>query len=295
MRCSSFLLTTALLTCCYSFSAAAVPTTTTDVWYYFTNFRSAGSGGGNTGGDGEDDPNCKAAGEACSSGDSCCGSNHCIDGTCGTCPSGTIYIDGTCKDQAASCSGGTYNASKKQCEADPICPSTPEDLILSNEKCVKTMDKSTRLECKNMTLTSLCGPGSDACCWVSISCPNGEGQQNVSFSAHTCCNTSAGASYTVSQLMTWNTFVSHGGNKPVMGVQCKENGYCEVWFKNWWCASGCSAPVHNWVRTRSFNLTTGNATCPFGWTDEGDSCSYSVSPECTKGALVGDKCVWDPE
>ena len=101
----------------------------------------------------------RTVGEACSIGDSCCGSNQCINGKCGICPSGTVYVNGTCKDQTTSYSGGTYNSSTNKCEATPICPSNPEGLILSNGKCTKSMEKTTRLECRNMTLTSLCGPG----------------------------------------------------------------------------------------------------------------------------------------
>lgn len=291
------ILLTTLLSAGIAIPAMAVPTTTTNVWYYFTNYGSGGSGSGSGGTGGDDDTNCKAAGEACSTGDSCCGSNHCINGTCGTCPSGTTYVNGVCKDAATSCDGGTYNSAKDRCEADPICPSNPEDLTLTADgKCVKTMDKSTRLECKNMTVRSLCGPGSDTCCYITASCPNGEGQQAVNFSVHTCCNTSGGSSFNVSDLMEWQTVFTHGSaSKPVFGVQCKENGYCEIWFKNWWCASGCSAPAHYWIKTANFNLTTGNETCPYGWTEDGDTCAYSTTPACAKGALIGNKCVWDPE
>lgn len=192
---------------------------------------------------------------------------------------------------------GTYNSAKNRCEADPYCPSNPEGLTLSGNVCVKTAAKSTRLECKNMTVRSLCGPGSDPCCYVVASCPNGEGEQTVSFTTHTCCNTSGGSSFKVADLIEWQTLLTHGSkNKPVFGVQCKENGYCEIHFKNWWCASGCSAPAHYWIKTASFNLTTGNEACPYGWTDEGSSCSYSVTPLCEKGALSSDgKCIWDPE
>ena len=263
------------------------------MWYFFTNFRSAGSG--SSGGDGGDDPNCKAVGEACSIGDSCCGSNQCINGKCGTCPSGTVYVNGTCKDQTTSCSGGTYNSSTNKCEATPICPSNPEGLILSNGKCTKSMEKTTRLECRNMTLTSLCGPGTQACCYVNISCPNGEGNQKISFFAHTCCNNTGSKSYLASDLMEWQTFLSHGVDKPIIGIQCKENGYCEVWSKNWYCESGCSAPPQNWLKTASFNLSTGSTTCPYGWSEDGTICHYSTSAICQKGSLTGNKCVWNPE
>ncbi len=272
-------------------SAMAVPTSTTDVYYYFTvGVSESGSAAPDSA------TSCSPTGAGCSTDADCCGSNHCIGGTCGTCPSGTIFVNGSCKNRNPSCSGGSYNSDQGWCETDAVCPSNPQNLERNGDECVKEITKTTRLECVSQTLSSLCSGTSDSCCYITITCPDGSGGQTINASTHTCCNRSGSGTWTVSQLMEWQTFYDHGADKPSIGIQCTETGKCEVWFLNRWCASGCVASPGYWRRTKSFELTTGEEKCPFGWEDSGNGkCSYSTSLHCPKGDLVGDKCVWDPE